>query len=64
VARIREDEERWISKVRPLQFEHDPLIIIAIRSIGVSNFTVEQLQKLLKTAVIRPAVNQVSPSKN
>ncbi|OAX44327.1 Aldo/keto reductase [Rhizopogon vinicolor AM-OR11-026] len=29
------------------------------RSIGVSNFTVEQLQKLLKTAVIRPTVNQI-----
>jgi len=29
------------------------------RSIGVSNFTVEQLQTLLKTAVIRPTVNQI-----
>ncbi|KAG1818467.1 NADP-dependent oxidoreductase domain-containing protein [Suillus subaureus] len=30
------------------------------RSIGVSNFTVEDLQKLLKTAVTKPAVNQIS----
>jgi len=29
------------------------------RSIGVSNFTVEDLQKLLDTAIIRPAVNQI-----
>ena len=32
-----------------------------LRSIGVSNFTVENLQKLLKIAHIKPAVNQVSP---
>ncbi|KAG1906390.1 NADP-dependent oxidoreductase domain-containing protein [Suillus fuscotomentosus] len=29
------------------------------RSIGVSNFTLEDLQKLLKTAVTKPAVNQI-----
>ncbi|KAG1742337.1 NADP-dependent oxidoreductase domain-containing protein [Suillus paluster] len=29
------------------------------RSIGVSNFTMEDLQKLLKTAVTKPAVNQI-----
>ncbi|KAG0703783.1 NADP-dependent oxidoreductase domain-containing protein [Suillus ampliporus] len=29
------------------------------RSIGVSNFTIEDLQKLLKTAVTKPAVNQI-----
>ncbi|KAG1748588.1 NADP-dependent oxidoreductase domain-containing protein [Suillus lakei] len=29
------------------------------RSIGVSNFTLEDLQKLLKTAVMKPAVNQI-----
>jgi hypothetical protein len=31
------------------------------RSIGVSNFTVEDLQKLLKIAHVKPAVNQVFP---
>ncbi|KAK7045932.1 hypothetical protein VNI00_006927 [Paramarasmius palmivorus] len=31
------------------------------RSIGVSNFGVEDLQKLIKTAKIKPAVNQASP---
>ena len=31
------------------------------RSIGVSNFTLENLQKLLKTAHVKPAVNQVTP---
>ena len=31
------------------------------RSIGVSNFTVEDLQNLLKIAHVKPAVNQVSP---
>ncbi|KAG1839925.1 NADP-dependent oxidoreductase domain-containing protein [Suillus subluteus] len=30
------------------------------RSIGVSNFTLEDLQKLSKTAVTKPAVNQIS----
>ena len=30
-----------------------------VRSIGVSNFNVSQLQKLLKTAKIPPAVNQI-----
>lgn len=30
------------------------------RSIGVSNFTLEDLQKLNKTASVTPAVNQVS----
>lgn len=30
-----------------------------IKSIGVSNFTVEDLEKLLKTAVIPPACNQI-----
>lgn len=29
------------------------------RSIGVSNFTIEDLQQLLKTAVTKPAVNQI-----
>jgi diketogulonate reductase-like aldo/keto reductase len=29
------------------------------RSIGVSNFTLEDLQKLMKTAVTKPAVNQI-----
>jgi diketogulonate reductase-like aldo/keto reductase len=29
------------------------------RSIGVSNFTLEDLQKILKTAVTKPAVNQI-----
>jgi diketogulonate reductase-like aldo/keto reductase len=29
------------------------------KSIGVSNFTVEDLQKLLKTAHVKPAVNQI-----
>jgi diketogulonate reductase-like aldo/keto reductase len=29
------------------------------RSIGVSNFNVEQLQTIIKTAKIKPAVNQV-----
>jgi len=29
------------------------------KSIGVSNFNVEQLQQLLKTAKIKPAVNQI-----
>ena len=29
------------------------------RSIGVSNFTVEHLQKILKIAHVKPAVNQV-----
>ncbi|KAG2352914.1 NADP-dependent oxidoreductase domain-containing protein [Suillus spraguei] len=29
------------------------------RSIGVSNFTLDNLQKLLKTAVTKPAVNQI-----
>ncbi|KAG1882649.1 NADP-dependent oxidoreductase domain-containing protein [Suillus subluteus] len=29
------------------------------RSIGVSNFTLEDLQKLLKTAITKPAVNQI-----
>ena len=32
------------------------------RSIGVSNFTLEDIQKLLKTAHVKPAVNQVSLS--
>jgi hypothetical protein len=31
------------------------------RSIGVSNFTVEHLQRLLKIAHVKPAVNQVFP---
>lgn len=31
-----------------------------VRSIGVSNFTSERIEKLLKTAKIKPAVNQVS----
>jgi len=30
-----------------------------VRSIGVSNFNVSQLQKLLTTAKIPPAVNQI-----
>jgi hypothetical protein len=30
-----------------------------IRSIGVSNFTIEKMQELLKTAEIPPAVNQI-----
>ncbi|KAL2215490.1 aldo-keto reductase [Thermoascus aurantiacus ATCC 26904] len=30
-----------------------------IRSIGISNFTIEQTQELLKTATIPPAVNQI-----
>lgn len=30
-----------------------------IRSIGVSNFTIEKLEELLKTAEIHPAVNQI-----
>jgi len=30
-----------------------------VRSIGVSNFSPEKIQTLLKTARIRPAVNQV-----
>jgi diketogulonate reductase-like aldo/keto reductase len=30
------------------------------RSIGVSNFTLEDLQELLKTADVKPAVNQVT----
>lgn len=30
-----------------------------IRSIGVSNFTIEKLEELLKTAEIPPAVNQI-----
>lgn len=30
-----------------------------VKSIGVSNFSPEKIQKLLETAVIRPAVNQV-----
>lgn len=29
------------------------------RSIGVSNFNLEQLQSLIQTAEIKPAVNQV-----
>jgi len=37
------------------------LIVIGIRSIGVSNFNIEQLQELMKTAVVKPAVNQVNP---
>lgn len=32
-----------------------------VRSIGVSNFSPEKIQTLLKTARIRPAVNQVRP---
>jgi L-glyceraldehyde reductase len=30
-----------------------------IRSIGVSNFTIEKMEELLKTAEIPPAVNQI-----
>jgi diketogulonate reductase-like aldo/keto reductase len=30
-----------------------------VRSIGVSNFNVAQLEKLLETATITPAVNQI-----
>jgi diketogulonate reductase-like aldo/keto reductase len=30
-----------------------------VRAIGVSNFTITKLQRLLKTAQITPAVNQV-----
>lgn len=36
------------------------IIIIFNRSIGVSNFTVEDLQEVLKVAKVKPAVNQVS----
>jgi len=32
-----------------------------VRGIGVSNFSPEKIQTLLKTARIRPAVNQVRP---
>ena len=35
-------------------------LIISFRSIGVSNFTLDDLQKLLKIAHVKPAVNQVS----
>ena len=31
-----------------------------VKSIGVSNFSPEKIQKLLETARIRPAVNQVN----
>ena len=31
----------------------------AFRSIGVSNFSIEDLEELLKTAKVIPAVNQV-----
>ncbi|KAG2151432.1 NADP-dependent oxidoreductase domain-containing protein [Suillus clintonianus] len=34
------------------------------RSIGVSNFAIEDLQKLLKTAVTKPTVNQVNSSRH
>lgn len=30
-----------------------------VRSIGVSNFTVEKVEELLKTATIPPAANQI-----
>ncbi len=35
------------------------VVVNRIRSVGVSNFTVEDLKKILKTAKILPAVNQV-----
>jgi aryl-alcohol dehydrogenase-like predicted oxidoreductase len=38
------------------------LISLTIRSIGVSNFSIKDLEKLLKTAKVIPAVIQVSPN--
>jgi len=39
------------------------MVSLRNRSIGVSNFNLEQLRLLLKTAKVVPAVNQVRPSR-
>ena len=46
----------WLLSLYPVGFSLNH----CFRSIGVSNFTLEDLQRLVKIAHIKPAVNQVS----
>lgn len=55
-------QEQGLSKcAQPLEYylTWNNATSLLCRSIGVSNFTVEDLQKLNKTAFVTPAVNQV-----
>ena len=61
LGRVREDQGSWPSEVGfaiLTSVDSFPLTWPA-RSIGVSNFNMEQLQAIAKDATVKPAVNQV-----